>query len=120
MTTTVIAPPAIEQVCALAAFATARVRETTDALKRRIPELAEGAEKSADAALILRVPEALTLAIGYYEKTLLQQLEWPDGNPGILRQAWDDMLGLCVGWRDHPELPDDLREPLATAKPLEP
>lgn len=29
------------------------------------------------------------------------------------------MLGMCAGWRDHPELPEDLREPLATAKPLE-
>ncbi|MGW0604082.1 hypothetical protein [Streptomyces sp. NPDC002640] len=118
MTTT--APPTIEQVRALAAFATARVQETTDTLKRRVPELADGVEKPADAALILRVPEALIQAIGYYEKTLLRQLEWPDGNPDILRQGWDDILGLCVGWRDHPELPDDLHEPLATAKPLEP
>ncbi|MGI5484913.1 hypothetical protein [Streptomyces lavendofoliae] len=58
MTTTVTAAPTIEQVRALAAFATARVRETVDALKRRVPELADGAEKSAGAELFLRVPEA--------------------------------------------------------------
>jgi hypothetical protein len=56
MTTTVTAPPTIEQVCALAAFATARVQETIDALNQRAPELAAGVERSADAAPTLRVP----------------------------------------------------------------
>ncbi|WP_371100555.1 hypothetical protein [Streptomyces sp. PU_AKi4] len=75
-------------------------------------------EKSADAELVLRVPEARILAVGSYEKTLLRRLEWPHGNPGILWQAWNDMLGLCAGWRDHPEPPAGLRGSLAAAKPL--
>ncbi|MFE7758504.1 hypothetical protein [Streptomyces sp. NPDC057429] len=66
-------------------------------------------EKSADAALILHVldalflhvPEALILAIGTYEKTLPRQLEWHDGNNDILRRAWGDMHGLCADRRDH-------------------
>ncbi|MFJ4741099.1 hypothetical protein [Streptomyces sp. NPDC088775] len=120
MTKTVTAPPTVEQVRALAAFATARVQETIGALKQRVPELADGVKRSADAKLILRVPEALILAISTYEKTLLRQFEWPDGNPDIVRQAWNDMLGSCADWRDHPELPADLREPLSTAQPLQP
>ncbi|MGA5578388.1 hypothetical protein ACPCK9_26635 [Streptomyces koyangensis] len=39
-------------------------------------------------------------------------------NPPVARSIWRSMLNTCVVWRDHPALPTDLRDALATAEPL--
>lgn len=118
MTTTVTTTlPSGEQVRALAAFAADQLRQTTDKLRQRLPELAEE-PLTADAELILRVPMALGKAIDHYARLLLLALDGPAADPVAARSVWRTMLNTCVVWRDHPELPADLRDALATAKPL--
>ncbi|MEV6594938.1 hypothetical protein [Streptomyces acidicola] len=76
MTTTVTALPTAEQVSALAAFATDQVQQTADKLRQRMPELAEE-PLTAEAELILSVPETLGKAINHYARLLLDALDGP-------------------------------------------
>jgi len=117
MTTSVTALPTAEQVRALAAFATDQVQQTADKLKRRMPELAEE-PLAADAELILSVPQTLGKAIDHYARLLLDALDGPAADPEAARSIWRSMLNTCVVWHDHPALRSDLRDALATAKPL--
>jgi hypothetical protein len=117
MTTTVTPLPTAEQVSALAEFGTDQVQQTADKLKQRLPELAEE-PRSAEAELILSVPETLGKAINHYARLLLDALDGPFADPKAARSIWRSMLNTCVVWRDHPALPADLRDALATAEPL--
>ncbi|MGW0828770.1 hypothetical protein [Streptomyces sp. NPDC002845] len=117
MTTTVTTLPTAEQVSALAAFATDQVRQTTIKLKQRMPELADE-PRSAEAELILSVAETLRKVINHYARLLLDALDGPFADSEAARSIWRSMLNTCVLWRDHPELPADLRDALATAEPL--
>lgn len=116
-TATVTALPTAEQLCALAGFATDQVQQTADKLKQRMPELAEE-PLTAEAELILSVPETLGKAINYYARLLVEVLDGPAADPEAARSIWRSMLNTCVVWRDHPELPARLRDALATAEPL--
>lgn len=117
MTTTVTVLPAAEQVSTLAAFATDQVQQTADKLRQHMPELAEE-PLSAEAELILSVPEALGKAVNHYASLLLDALGGPAADPEAARSIWRSMLNTCVVWHDHPALPAALRDALATAKPL--
>ncbi|MER6076037.1 hypothetical protein ABT187_46325 [Streptomyces sp. NPDC001817] len=117
MTTTVTALPTAEQVSALAEFAADQVQQTADKLKQRLPELVEE-PLSAEAELILSVPETLGKAINHYARLLLDALDGPFADPEAARSIWRSMLNTCVVWRDHPALPADLHDALATAEPL--
>ena len=118
MTTTVVTTlPSAEQVRALAAFATDQVQQTTTKLRQRMPELVEE-PRSAEAELILSVPETLSKVINHYARLLLDALDGPFADPEAARSIWRSMLNTCVLWRGHPELPADLRDALATAEPL--
>ncbi|MGW1106388.1 hypothetical protein [Streptomyces sp. NPDC002540] len=102
---------------ALAALATDQVQQTADKLEQRMPELAEEA-LTAEAELVLSVPATLGKAINHYARLLLDALDGPAADPEAARSIWRSMLNTCIFWDDHPALPADLRDALATAKPL--
>lgn len=116
MTVTVTALPTEQQVRALAAFAAERVEEITAVLKQRVPELADE-PRTADAELILRVPEALITVVDNFARVLLETLEGPFADREATRRAWRSLLNTCSIWRDHAALPASLRDVLATAEP---
>ncbi|MFF4795528.1 hypothetical protein ACFY2M_38775 [Streptomyces sp. NPDC001276] len=93
------------------------MQQTAGKLKQRMPELVEE-PPTAEAELILSVPETLGKAINYYARLLLDALDGPSADPVAARSIWRSMLNTCVVWRDHPALPVGLRDALATAEPL--
>ncbi|MBP0460172.1 hypothetical protein [Streptomyces montanisoli] len=115
MTTTVTALPPDEQVRALAAFAADQLRQTTDKLKQRVPELAEEPLMD-DGELILSIPATLGKAIGHYARLLLDALDCPAAGPVAARSIWRTMLNTCVVWRDDPALSADLHDALSCSQ----
>lgn len=64
------------------------------------------------------MPETLSKVINHYARLLLDALGGPLADPEAARSIWRSTLATCVLWRDHPVLPADLRDALATAEPL--
>ncbi|MGW6215803.1 hypothetical protein [Streptomyces sp. NPDC055109] len=87
MTTTVTALPTAGQVSPLAAFCTVQVQQTADKLRQRLPE-----PRTAEAELILSVPETLGKAINHYARLLLDALNGPHADPEAARSIWRSML----------------------------
>ncbi|MGW1819107.1 hypothetical protein ACWCQM_36790 [Streptomyces sp. NPDC002125] len=117
MTTTVTALPSEQQVRALAAFVTDRVQESVAVLKRRVPDLATES-KSPDAEELLRIPEALTSVTHHFASLFADALDGPAADPTAARATWRSLANIAVTWIDHPQLPADLREALAAARPV--
>lgn len=113
MTKTAVTVPTAEQVSALAAFATEQVQQTITKLKQRIPELT-AEPLSADAELILQVPEALAKVINHYARLLQDVLAdptWsallaPADRRGLTPLFWSHVrpygeVRLALGSRGH-------------------
>ncbi|MGW9436744.1 hypothetical protein [Streptomyces sp. NPDC055607] len=117
MTTTVTALPSEQQARALAAFVTDRVQESVAALKRRIPDLAAEPE-SPDAEEVLRIPQALITITHHFAGLFADALGGPAADPAAARATWRALANVAVPWIDHPQMPTDLRDVLAAARPV--
>jgi hypothetical protein len=106
---TAVPLPTAGQVQALADFLTSRSYEATGRL------LPIGQEQPGpDAEELLRIPQALHSTVTYLRWELHDALA-DETARAYARQLWRTLLSIAGAWRDHPALPDGLRDIVAAA-----